>query len=119
MVHRVAWELYVGPIPDGHQIDHDDDLVGCHNKSCVNVEHLKPTVTNQRRRRDNTSGEWAIYWHKARRKWQVLIMQDRKVYSPALLELPSTYNGDPPPAQPPQEAIEARDRLRAHLGLPK
>lgn len=35
-VHRVAWELANGPIPDGLTIDHL-----CHVKACVNVEHLE------------------------------------------------------------------------------
>jgi hypothetical protein len=33
--HRVFYKLYVGPIPDGYQIDHT-----CANKRCVNPDHL-------------------------------------------------------------------------------
>ena len=33
--HRVFYQLYVGPIPDGLQIDHK-----CVNKLCVNPDHL-------------------------------------------------------------------------------
>ncbi len=39
-VHRVAYELYVGPIPDGLVIDHL-----CRNRACFNPDHLEP-VTN-------------------------------------------------------------------------
>jgi hypothetical protein len=35
--HRVVWEMLVGPIPDGLQIDHL-----CRNRSCVNPDHLEP-----------------------------------------------------------------------------
>ncbi len=39
--HRVAYELLVGAIPDGLQIDHL-----CRNKTCCNPVHLEP-VTNR------------------------------------------------------------------------
>jgi hypothetical protein len=35
LVHRLAWELERGPIPDGLQIDHL-----CRNRLCVNPSHL-------------------------------------------------------------------------------
>lgn len=34
--HRVSYELWVGPIPDGFVIDHL-----CRNRGCVNPEHLE------------------------------------------------------------------------------
>src|SRR5699024_2864149 len=38
--HRYAWERIHGAVPEGMQIDHM-----CHNRLCVNVEHLR-LVTN-------------------------------------------------------------------------
>ena len=38
--HRVAYELFVGPIPDGMQIDHVRAR-GCISKACVNPAHLE------------------------------------------------------------------------------
>ena len=35
-VHRVAYELFVGPIPDGYEIDHL-----CRVRHCVNPDHLE------------------------------------------------------------------------------
>lgn len=44
--HRVAYELFVGPIPDGYVIDHL-----CRVRRCVNPEHLEAVTisTNLRR----------------------------------------------------------------------
>ncbi len=38
MAHRFAYEVLVGPIPDGHVIDHL-----CRNRGCVNVAHMEVT----------------------------------------------------------------------------
>jgi hypothetical protein len=35
--HRIAYELLIGPIPDGLQLDHL-----CRNRGCVNPDHLEP-----------------------------------------------------------------------------
>ena len=36
LAHRLAYEIFVGPIPDGLTIDHL-----CRNRPCVNPEHLE------------------------------------------------------------------------------
>ena len=48
--HRVAYELLVGPIPDGLTIDHVEDW-GCGNKMCCNPTHMEPVTAGENVRR--------------------------------------------------------------------
>lgn len=47
--HRVMYELLVGPISDGMQLDHL-----CRNRSCVNPDHLEPVTSRVNTLRGNT-----------------------------------------------------------------
>ena len=49
MAHRWAYEHHVGPIPDGHRLDHL-----CRNRACVNPEHLEPVTQRQNLMRGDT-----------------------------------------------------------------
>lgn len=46
LVHHVVWELLVGPIPTGLEIDHV-----CRNTRCVNPDHLEPVTHSENLRR--------------------------------------------------------------------
>lgn len=44
--HRVAYELFVGPIPEGLELDHL-----CENRHCCNPQHLEPVTHKENMRR--------------------------------------------------------------------
>jgi hypothetical protein len=44
--HRVGYELLVGPVPEGLDLDHL-----CRNRSCVNPAHLEPVTRSENVRR--------------------------------------------------------------------
>jgi hypothetical protein len=46
MVHRVCWELLVGPIPSELSIDHL-----CRNKACCNPSHLEVVTLSENTKR--------------------------------------------------------------------
>lgn len=44
--HRLLYELHVGPIPEGHEVDHT-----CRNKACINPAHLEAVTVQENVRR--------------------------------------------------------------------
>ena len=50
LAHRYFYEMHVGPIPDGLEIDHL-----CRNRACVNPEHLRPVT-----RAENTFADGSL-----------------------------------------------------------
>lgn len=56
--HRVAYEVFVGPIPTGYQIDHL-----CRNRACIYPNHLQPVTQAENIRRGEGGAFWAAKTH--------------------------------------------------------
>jgi hypothetical protein len=97
--HRFAYELLIGPIPDGLQLDHvchnrDTACPGgvvCLHRRCVNPWHLQPVshAENVRRRdqknssrpTNNTSGFKGVSWRKDCSRWTAAVYRHgRKIH---------------------------------------
>jgi hypothetical protein len=50
--HRVAYELFKGPIPDGFEIDHVKAW-GCNDRSCCNPFHLEAITSEENKLRSD------------------------------------------------------------------
>lgn len=51
LAHRWAYELFVGAVPDGLELDHL-----CRERACVRPEHLEPVTRSENMRRGEQGG---------------------------------------------------------------
>lgn len=76
--HRVAYELMVGPIPLGQELDHRHTCP----KNCVNPGHLRPVTSKQNKenftglQKNNTSGVRGVTL-KPNGRWRGLVMHNK------------------------------------------
>lgn len=81
LAHRASYEMYVGEIPEGYQIDHT-----CHMPSCVNPEHLR--VVTPKQNCENLSGApvrsktgiRGVTWSKHAKRWLVHVGHNGKQF---------------------------------------
>jgi len=57
--HRAVYRAFVGPIPDGHEIDHR-----CRNRRCGNPRHLRPLTHQENCQYRNEVQEQCSFGHQ-------------------------------------------------------
>jgi len=69
LLHHLVYHYYHGPVPPGHEIDHEDKDKT--NALPSNLRHLTRSgnMANKGRDRDNTSGYKGVSWNKNRSLW--------------------------------------------------
>jgi len=79
LAHRYAWEITIGPIPEGMHLDHM-----CHNHACVNPDHLR--VVDNKQNHENFKGAFStsvtgvrgVSWDKARGLYRATVVHNYK-----------------------------------------
>jgi hypothetical protein len=104
--HRFAYLTFVGPIPDGYDIDHT-----CHVEHCVRPDHLHAVTKqqNQQNRKgataNSTSGVRGVTWLKRDKRWLVQVhVKGKSYYGGRFTDL----------AAAERAAVALRNRLMTH-----
>lgn len=80
-VQRAAYELFVGPIPPGAEVDHT-----CHNRGCVNPEHLRTVTRKQNEenlrgpRANSRTGIRGVFPDRKPGTFRISVMHNGKSY---------------------------------------
>ena len=80
LAHRFAYELLVGPIPEGMELDHRSTCP----KRCVNPAHVRPTTHKQNHENragatvNSSSGVRGVVWNKRKKTWQAYMKHHQK-----------------------------------------
>lgn len=78
--HRVSYEISIGAIPEGLDVDHV-----CRQKSCVNPDHLRAATRKQNmenrsgaQKNNLSSGVLGVSWNKPAKRWRAKIKHNGK-----------------------------------------
>jgi hypothetical protein len=78
LVHHIIYEMEIGPIPDGMQVDHIDRNRLNNYPSNFRLVTNAINCRNQSKRITNTSGVTGVYWHTRDKIWAAHINDNGK-----------------------------------------
>lgn len=82
LVHRLIWEMFNGPIPDGFFIDHIDNNSlnnNIDNLRLVDASENQRNINNKLQKNNNTGFRWA-YWNNSKKCYCSAIMIKGRSY---------------------------------------
>lgn len=84
LLHRVMWETFVGPIPDGYEIDHINHN-RCDNRLCnlqllSHRDNIIKSYTDGRKPVDNKGRVWSEFGRKFKEHFGITRLDDYKLY---------------------------------------
>lgn len=80
VAHKIAYRMLVGEVPDGIELDHT-----CHNRSCVNPDHLRQATHKQNQENrtgaqsNSKSGVRGVHYNRRTSSWVATVKHERKM----------------------------------------
>lgn len=75
--HRLVWMLHYGPIPDGYEVDHINDVAGddrIENLQLLSIKNnVRKSAISLNIPKNNTSGVKGVSWNKKGKRWYACI----------------------------------------------
>lgn len=96
-VHRLAYKLYIGDVPEGMVVDHKYVSQGC-PRHCVNPEHLQAVTSKENQenlsgaRKNNSSGFRGVHQDKRTKLWSGRLDHNYKTFSKGGFTTPEEAN---------------------------
>lgn len=79
--HRIIWEMFNGPIPEGMEIDHVNHIPGDDRLENLRLVTRLENNRNASLSKDNKSGITGVCWHKRNNRWKAYINVNGKQIS--------------------------------------
>jgi AP2 domain. len=77
--HDILWELCVGPVPEGHVIDHRNGDITDNRLENLRCVTQRQNSRNRTAPEGHVSGVLGVTWHAKRQQWRARIRDNRSV----------------------------------------